>query len=357
MRSLYTFVPSLTVAIAVVLAFTPQPVGTAAPSAAVQAATAGSIERVDPRLDAILAADARLELLGEHFGATEGPVWVQEGQNGHLLFSDMPANVIYKRTPDGSVSVFLEKSGYTGDDILNAGAQSTSGRLAVILIGSNGLTLDPQGRVVIAAMADRSIARIEKNGTRTILADRFDGKRFNGPNDLVVKSNGALYFTDFAGGMRGREKSPSREMPFFAVYLVKDGKVMAVEKDPGGAQPNGIALTPDEKQLYVGAAGKIYRYDIQPDDTLANGRLIIDSGTDGMKVDRAGNVYTTSGASVKIFASDGKHLGSVLLPRILGVSATNVAFGDADSMGLYITARTHVFRIRLKTPGIRPGPK
>src|SRR2546425_1922119 len=150
-----TFVLNLTVAIGVVLTCTPQPVDTAAPPAAVQAATSGSIERVVPRLDAILGPDARLDLIGEHFGATEGPVWLQEGQNGHLLFSDMPANVIYKRTPDGSVSVFLEKSGYTGNDILNAGAQSTSGRLTVILIG------DPQGRVVIAAMADRSIARIE----------------------------------------------------------------------------------------------------------------------------------------------------------------------------------------------------
>ena len=357
MKSLYISVTNLAVAIGLVLAGSPQPVETAAPPAALQAAALGSIERVDPRLDAILAPDAKLELLTEHFGATEGPVWVQEGRNGHLLFSDMAANVIYKRTADGQVSVFLEKSGYTGDDVLNAGAQSTSGRLAVILIGSNGLTLDPQGRVVIAAMADRAIARVEKDGTRTNLADRFDGKRFNGPNDLVVKSNGAVYFTDFAGGMRGREKSPSREMPFFAVYLVKDGKVTAVEKDPGGGQPNGIALSPDEKELYVGAAGKIFRYDIRPDDTIANGRLFINSGTDGMKVDQAGNIYTTSGPSVKMFASDGKLLGSVMLPKILGVSATNLAFGDADNMGLYITARTHVFRIRLKTPGVRPGPK
>jgi gluconolactonase len=356
MKQLHTLGP-VVAAILVTTACTQQAVEPAAPRAAAESPALGSIERADPKLDAILAPDARLELLGEHFGVTEGPVWVQDRDNGYLLFSDMAGNVVYKRTSDGQTSVFLEKSGYTGDDILNAGAQSTSGRLAVILIGSNGLTLDPDGRLVIAAMADRSIARIEKDGTRTVLAERFDGKRFNGPNDLVVKSNGAVYFTDFPGGMRGREKSPAREMPFFAVYLVKDGKVIPVEKYAGNTNPNGIALSTDEKELYVGAEGKIFRYDIRPDDTLANGRLFIDSGTDGMKVDRAGNVYTTSGGSVKIFGPDGKPLGSIVLPKVLGVSPTNVAFGDADNKGLYITARTHLFRIRLQTPGIRPGPK
>lgn len=356
MKTVHALV-ALAVAVGIVSARAQQPVETTASSSKIQSPALGSIERVDPGLDAILAPDAKLEGVGEHFGVTEGPVWVQEGQNGYLLFSDMAANVIYKHTPGSETSVFLERSGYTGKDLQNAGAQSTSGRLAVILIGSNGLTLDPQGRLVIAAMADRAIARIEKDGSRTVLADRFEGKRFNGPNDLVVKSNGALYFTDFAGGMRGRDKSPSREMPFFGVYLVKDGKVTVVERDLGDGQPNGIALSRDEKQLYVGAAGRIYRYDIQADDTLANRQLAIESNTDGMKVDRAGNVYTTSGAGVQIYGPDHKHLGSIVLPKILGVSPTNVAFGDADNMGLYITARTHVFRIRLKTPGIRPGPR
>ena len=346
----------LVCAIVVDAACTRGPAENTAPPAATEMPALGSIERLDPRLDDILAPDATLELLGDHFGVTEGPLWVQEGDAGHLLFSDMPANVIYKRTPGGQVSVFFEKSGYTGDDVLNAGAQSTSGRVAVILIGSNGLTLDPQGRLVIAAMADRAIARIEKDGTRTVLADRWDGKRFNGTNDLVVKSNGAVYFTDFPGGMRGREKSPAREMPFFAVYLVKDGTVTPLVRDPEGGTPNGIALSPDEKILYVGSAGKILRYDIQPDDTAANGRVLFEGRTDGMKVDRAGNLYTTPGAAVGIFAPDGTALGVIHLPDLLGVSATNVAFGDPDSMGLYITARTHLFRIRLKAPGIRPGP-
>ena len=122
-------------------------------------------------------------------------------------------------------------------------------------------------------------------------------------------------------------------MPFFAVYLVKDGKVTPVVKDPAGTSPNGIALSTDEKELFVGAAGKIYRYDIQPDDTLTNERLFIDSSTDGMKVDQAGNVYTTTGGNVNIFGPDGKKLGAIQLPKILGVSATNVAFGDPDNKG------------------------
>jgi gluconolactonase len=356
MRRIDTFGP-LAVATLLASGCAQPPAETAAPATAAQPPSLGSIERVDPKLDAILGPDARLELLSDRFGVTEGPVWVQDGGSGHLLFSDMAGNVVYKYTPDGQISVFLEKSGYTGDDVLNAGAQSTSGRLAVILIGSNGLTLDPEGRLTIAAMADRAIARIEKDGKRTVLAERFDGKRFNGPNDLVVKSNGALYFTDFPGGMRGREKSPSREMPFFAVYLVKDGKVTPVVKDPAGSSPNGIALSKDEKELYVGAGGKIYRYDINPDDTLTNERLFIDSSTDGMKVDEAGNVYTTTGGNVNIFGPDGNKLGAIQLPKVLGVSATNVAFGDPDNKALYITARTHVFKIRLQTPGLRPGPK
>lgn len=316
-----------------------------------------SIERLDSALDAILAPDAKLETLGEHFGVIEGPVWVKDASGEHLLFSDMAANIVYKRTAGGALSVFLEKSGYTGDDPLNAGAQSTSGRLNVVLLGSNGLTLDHEGRLVIAAMADRSVARIEHDGSRTLLADRHEGKRLNGPNDLVVKSNGALYFTDMTAGMRGRDKSPFRELPYTGVYLIKDGKLTLLEKDPAGGMPNGIALSPDERSLYVGSAGKILKYDIQGDDTIANGRVLIETSTDGMKVDTQGNLYTTSEGGVWIISPEGKHLGTIHLPDILGVRSTNVGFGDADNRGLYITARTHLFRLPVKIEGLRPGPK
>src|SRR5579885_1416396 len=203
------------------------------------------IERLDPALDQIIAPDTKLEVLGEHFGLTEGPVWVPEGRSGYLLFSDCAANVIYKWSPSAPLSVFLDKSGYTGTDILNVGQQTVSGgRLAILLIGSNGLTLDPQGRLVIAAMADRNIARLEKNGARAILADRYQGRRFSGPNDIVVKSDGAVYFTDSVNGLRGGGEGPARELPFNGFYLVKDGKVTLLggDKDHPGDFPNGIAL-------------------------------------------------------------------------------------------------------------------
>jgi gluconolactonase len=232
------------------------------------------IVTLDPALNAIVDPSTKLETLGDHFGLTEGPVWIQEGKSGHLLFSDCAANVIYKWAPGAALSVFLENSGYTGKDNLNVGQQTiTGGRVAILLIGSNGLALDPQGRLVITAMADRSVVRLEKDGTRTMLADRYEGKRLSGPNDVTVKSDGAVYFTDSVNGMRGGGTSPARELPFNGFYLVKDGKVTLLggDKDQPGDFPNGITLSPDEKHLYVTAGPrKTLRYDVLPDDTVAN---------------------------------------------------------------------------------------
>ncbi|HEV3332384.1 MAG TPA: SMP-30/gluconolactonase/LRE family protein [Bryobacteraceae bacterium] len=322
------------------------------------------IVRLDPALDEIIAPDAKIETLGEHFGLTEGPVWVPEGRSGYLLFSDCAANVIYKWTPAGALSVFLENSGYTGKDLLNVGQQTISGgRVAILLIGSNGLTLDFQGRLIITAMADRNVVRLEKDGTRTMLADRYEGKRFSGPNDLVMKSDGALYFTDSVNGMRGGGVSPARELPFNGFYLVKDGKVTLLggDRDQPGEFPNGIALSPDEKHLYVTAGfRKTLRYDVLPDDTVANPKPFLDAGIDGMKVDRKGNLYATvQGNDIWIASPKGKHLGTIQLPQITKeprprIVATNMAFGDADGKTLYITACTHLFRIRTKIEGVRP---
>ena len=162
------------------------------------------IIKLDPALDGIISPDAKLETLGDHFGLTEGPVWVQHAGDGYLLFSDNAGNEIYKWSPRAPLSVFLQKSGYTGNDVMNVGAQTvTGGGVAILLIGSNGLTLDPEGRLLITAMTDRKIVRLEKDGTRTVLADGYQGKRFNGPNDIVCKSDGAIYFTDTVWGMRG----------------------------------------------------------------------------------------------------------------------------------------------------------
>ncbi|HEY7389629.1 MAG TPA: SMP-30/gluconolactonase/LRE family protein [Bryobacteraceae bacterium] len=325
------------------------------------------IQRLDPALDEILAPDAKLEVLGEHFGLTEGPVWIPEGRSGYLLFSDCAANVIYKWSPSAPLSVFLEKSGYTGKDILNVGQQTVSGgRVAILLIGSNGLTLDPQGRLVITAMADRNIARIEKNGMRTILADRYEGRRFSGPNDIVVKSDGAVYFTDSVNGLRGGGEGPARELPFNGFYLIKDGKVTLLggDKDHPGDFPNGIALSPDEKHLYVTAGPqKTLRYDILPNDTVTSPQLFINAGNDGIKVDRKGNVYSTvQGSAIWITSPEGRHLGTLELPQSTQeprprIVVTNMAFGDADGKTLYITACTHLFRIRLKVAGMRPAEK
>jgi len=328
------------------------------------------IARFDAALDAVVPASAKAELLkGDYFGAIEGPVWVDDSGGGYLLFSDMAANVIYKWTPAGPLSVYLEKSGYTGNDVNNVGGQYSNGRLQLLLIGSNGLTVDREGRLIIAAMTDRALARIEANGARTTLADKYDGKRLNSPNDLVVKSDGAIYFTETTSGMRGRDESPARELPFHGVYLIKDpsptlgasGALRLLDKDPQGAAPNGIAFSPDEKILYVNGGTKITAYDVAADDTIANPRVLIDTGgdrttpgnTDGMKVDRSGNIYCSGPGGIWIVSPQGKHLGTIVTPE----RVANLAFGDADSKTLYMVGGRSLWRIRVNIAGIRPVAK
>ena len=331
-----------------------------------------AVVRLDPALDALISPNAKAELLkGDYFGAIEGPVWVDaspaSGQGtGYLLFSDMAANVIYKWTPDprlpsgqaGQLSVFLEKSGYTGNDLNNVGGQYTNGCLHVLLIGSNGLTLDREGRLIIAGMTDRNVTRLEVDGTRTVLADRYEGKRLNSPNDLVVKSDGAIYFTETTSGIRGRDEGPAREILFHGLYVIKGGTLRLLDKDPQGAAPNGIAFSPDETLLYVNGGTKISAYDVSDDGTLANARVLIDLGganaapgnTDGMKVDRAGNIYCSGPGGVWIISPQGKHLGTIVTPE----RVANLAFGDADSKTLYMVGGRSLWRIRVNTAGIRP---
>jgi len=335
--------------------------------AQVQSGDPFRIEKLDPSLDEIVSPNATLEVLGDRFALTEGPVWVQEGpgdDDGYLLFSENAGNAIYKWQRNRPLSVFLENAGFTGSDNSNVGAQTIAGRIPILLIGPNGLALDPQGRLVVTAMADRTVYRLEKDGTRTLLADRYDGKRFNGPNDIIIKSNGAIYFTDSVWGLRGAANDPGREIPYSGFYLIKNGVVTLLGSDDGnpGTAPNGITLSPDERYLYV-TAGRLgtMRYEIQPDDTVANGQVFVGHGQDGMAVDVRGNLYTTGGGGVggiQITSPAGKPLGRLHLPQPTGeprtrVCATNVAFGDADNKGLYITACTHLFKIRLNIRGIR----
>jgi gluconolactonase len=331
-------------------------------SAHTQKSTDHAVVRLDPALDALIAPDARVELVKDGFGFTEGPVWVQEGKDGYLLFTDMPGNVVWKLTADGKASVHLSNVGYNGPEVWRWGGIQNNGRdrsdprfEEFAMIGADGLTLDRQGRLILATFAGRSLMRIEPNGQRTVLADRYEGKRFGGPNDVVVKRDGAIYFTDTYGAFRLREKDPRRELDFNAVYMWKDGKLTLVVKDM--PTTNGLAFSPDEKYLYVngGRDNYVNRYEVRPDGTLGNGTLFFDMRkatgtgvTDGLRVDTRGNLYETGPGGVWIISPEGKHLGTIRAPE----TATNVGFGDADRRTLYIAARTGIYRVRVKTPGI-----
>ncbi|MGH6740584.1 MAG: SMP-30/gluconolactonase/LRE family protein, partial [Bradyrhizobium sp.] len=246
------------------------------------------VVKTDASLDALIAPDARLEKIAGGFGFTEGSLWVPKGK-GYLLFSEMPGNVIYKWTPDGKVSVYREKCGYQGVDIWRVGFMQTNGKLKdepgfeeFPMIGCNGLTLDRRGRLVIATWAGRSIDRIEPNGKRTVLADKWEGKRFGGPNDVIVKKDGAIYFTDGYGGLRGRDKDPRKEIDGNGVYMVRNGKVTRVIGPGEIANTNGIAFSPDEKILYANGSRDrfVKAYDVNTDGTLKNGRMLIDLNSD-----------------------------------------------------------------------------
>jgi gluconolactonase len=317
----------------------------------------GQIIRLDPALDALVPPGAKIEKVADGFGFLEGPVWVHTSTPGYLIFSDIPANAINKWTPEGKVSVFLAKSGFSGADPSNVGYQINNGHAVVTLLGSNGITLDKQGRVTYGQHGDHGVVRVEKDGKRTILADRFEGKRLNSPNDLVYKSDGSLYFTDPPFGLRKLDQDPAKELAFEGVYRWADGKLQLLNKD--FKAPNGIAFSPDEKYLYVDdSASKTYwRFEVQPDGTLAKGKLFFDMSAskdegvpDGMKLDRNGNIYGVGPGGVWILTPEGKHLGTIKPPE----DPANLAWGDADGKTLYLTARTGLYRIRTSATGIRP---
>jgi gluconolactonase len=342
-------------------------------SARAQSPAASGIVKLDPSLDQIVSPDAKLELLrGEGaFEGGEGPLWIQHGETGYLLFSDVGGNRVFQWTPDcftypcspaGKLSVFLEHSGYA--DASRAGSADASG---AHLYGTNGLTLDREGRIVGDANGDRAVERLEKDGKRTTLADHFEGKRLTCPNDIVVKSDDSVYFTDgMAGCLPKREDDPARELPFHGVYFIRNGSLQLLDKDPGEFPPNGLAFSPDEKILYVNNGGpgpnqrQIFAYDVQSDGTVKNRRLFADftgekgpGGPDGMKVDVMGNLYSTGMGGVWILSPAGKRLGKVPAPE--GMRFSNLAFGDQDSKTLYVVSPKTLWRIRLKVAGIRPN--
>jgi len=328
-----------------------------------------NVTRSDPGLDAVVAANAKAELIASGFGLNEGPVWVREGQSGYLLVSGLLDNVIYKVAVDKTVSVFMEKAGYSGTDINHTGTQTRSGRSHVLLIGPSCASLDSQGRLIWCADNDRAVMRLEKDGTtRTVLSSGSnDGKRFSGPNDIVVAKDDAVYLTDNDFGLRDGGQNPDKQLPN-GIWRIKDGKsTMVLDAMVLGGIPNGIVLSPDEKYLYANAGQRMMRYEMKGDGSLGPGSLFTQGPGigDGMKVDTLGNVYSTSGAGpgiVRITSPTGTLLGYLNLPIVGGepkrqICATNVAFGDLDAKSLYVTACDHVYRIRMKVAGVMPGPR
>ena len=307
-------------------------------------ATVGTILRVDPRVDALIPADARIEKLADGFNFAEGPVWVRS--ESRLLFSDVRGNEIYQWTEAEGASTFIDPV-FEGD------------RTGLGSVSSNGLTLDSEGRLIICEHGNRRISRLEADGTRSVVVEQFEGRRLNSPNDAVYGSDGSLYFTDPPYGLAEQETSPLRELDFNGIYRLRpDGQLELLVRDQ--SRPNGIALSPDEQTLYVAnsdSANKVWMaYDLD-DEGASNGRVFYDvndqtapGAADGMKVDLAGNLFATGPGGVWIIAPDGTHLGTIDTGEI----TANVAWGD-DGRTLYMTSSTGLYRIRLSTEGAIPG--
>jgi gluconolactonase len=317
------------------------------------------ILRLDPALDKLVSTTTPIEKITGGHEITEGPVYVPEG---YLLFSDIPKNTIYKWMPGGGESVFRKPSGYDGTD-------APSGAV----IGSNGLTLDREGRLIICEHGNRRVTRLDTaDNSLTVVADRYQGKRLNSPNDVIVKSDGAIYFTDPPYGFTKQDDDPKKELKFNGLYRISGSKLELLTSEL--SRPNGLAFSPDEKFLYVAnsdPARKIWmRYPLKSDGTLGTGTVFQDVTSDnrdglpdGMKVDKKGNLYCTSPGGVRIFSPDGKHIGSINLPEVphnctwgkYSTDAKSAALApneDADT--LYITARPSVYRVRMKVAGVRP---
>ena len=310
--------------------------------------------RNDPAINELISNNPKIWKLADGFKFTEGPLWIPAGEAhgpkptpGYLLFSDPNSNTIYKWSPDegGKLSVFRQPSGYDGADIAEYGQP-----------GSNGLALDKQGRLTINEHGNHRVSRIEKDGSLTVLADGYEGKRLNSPNDLVYKSNGAVYFTDPPFGLPKFFDDPRKELAFSGVYRWKDGKVTLLKIDLTG--PNGIAFSPDETFLYVGNWDEkkkvVMRYPVKADGTLDSGDVFFDmtdakgdDAIDGIKVDVKGNLYVSGPGGLWILSPQGKHLGTVIGPK----HPHNMAWGDADGKTLYLTAQSAVYKMRVGIPG------
>ena len=311
--------------------------------------TLGTIERFDSQLDKLLAPEAKLEILADGFTWTEGPVWMGDATNGHLLFSDIPRNSIFKWTAKDGIQLFMNPSGYTG--VTFYGLEP----------GSNGLLKDLDGNLVLCEHGDRRVSVLTPGGGKRTLADNYQGKRLNSPNDAALKSNGDLYFTDPPYGLPSREKDPRRELEHFGVYRIskKDGSLTLLTTEL--ARPNGIGFSPDEKTLYVAQSdpkNAIWMsFAVQADGTLSKGTLFYDATKevgkmpglpDGLSVDTQGNLWASGPGGIWIFSKEAKLLGRINT----GERTSNCAFGE-DGTSLFVTADSYLCRIATKAKGMQ----
>lgn len=330
---------------------------TAAATAPVQAQQVrflpeGELVANSPEFYRLVPEHAALEILAEGFHWSEGPVW--RADSNYVLFSDIPPNTIYRWKDGEGLSIFLRPAGHNREE--------RPGRE----VGTNGLFFDAEGRLVMADHGDRQISRLDESGfTKETVAGRYDGKRFNSPNDLVYAQNGNLYFTDPPYGLSGLNDSPVKELPYNGVYLQRpEGDIVLLDEEL--TFPNGVILSPDEQTLYVavsdGSAPAIYAYDVQSDGGVANKRLFFDAAPlrdqgkrgapDGMAVDLDGNLFATGPGGVLVITPEGEHLGTIET----GQATANVTFGGPDRSVLYITAHRYLLRLPVKAKGYVPFP-
>ncbi len=306
-------------------------------------ATLGRIERLDPALDEMIAADAKIEVLAGGFTWSEGPVWVQEEGGGHLLFSDIPRNSIFRWSEARGIELFMRPSGYTG--VAFYGLEP----------GSNGLALDGEGRLTACEHGDRRISVLTRGGGKRTLVNRYQGLRLNSPNDLVFDSQGSLFFTDPPYGLPEGAADPRRELDFCGVYrLDPDSTLTLLTKQL--ARPNGIGLSPDQKTLYVAQSDPNepiwMSFPINDDKTLGEGTKLYD-GTeamkefeglpDGLAVSADGTIFGSGPGGIYVLTPAGKLLGRI----ITGQRTSNCSF-DTEGGTLYITADSYLCRVKMK---------